>query len=277
MRFYKTTLFAISAVFIAITATAQTKKLKDQTNNTTMTTNNKKMTVEIWSDVMCPFCYLGKQKFDNALNHFKNKDKVEVVWKSFQLNPYLKTDTNITIHEYLAREKGFSMDRAKSLNNQVAEMGKEVGLTYNFDKMIVANTFNAHRFLHYAKDQGKQNEAEDRMFKAFFTEGKNIDDTETLLALGAELGFNKDSLSAVLANGTYTKEVNADITEAQQLGIRGVPFFVFNRKYAVSGAQDSKVFLETLEKAFEEWKKDNPGAFLQIIDGKVCDVNGKCE
>jgi protein disulfide-isomerase len=232
----------------------QKEKIKSA-NNTTM---ENKMKVEIWSDVMCPFCYIGKRKFEMALAQFPQKDKVELVWKSFQLAPEIKTQPDKNIHQFLADHKGMSLEQAKRMNDHVTQLAKQVGLTYNFDKSIVANTFNAHRFAHFAKQYGKQNEAEEILFRSYFTDGKNIDDFPTLIQLGKEIGMDSDKLKTALEDGSYADDVKQDIYEGQQVGLRGVPFFLFNRKFAVSGAQDSKIFLETLEKAFEEWRKSNP-------------------
>ena len=209
------------------------------------------MQVEIWSDVMCPFCYIGKRRFEAALEQFGDKDKVQVVWKSFQLSPNMKTNPGKNINQFLAEHKGISVEDAKRMNDRVTQMAAQVGLTYNFDKAIAANSFNAHRFSHFAKQQGKQNEAEEILFAAYFTQGKNTDDLPTLLQLGEEIGLGTAALKTALENESYAEDVRADIYEAQQIGVSGVPFFVFNRKYAVSGAQDSKTFLQALEKAAE--------------------------
>lgn len=235
------------------------------------------MKVEIWSDVMCPFCYLGKHKFENALNQLAEKEHIEVEWKSFQLQPDLKTDTSISIDEYLAREKGFPIERARQMNHQLARSGKELGLEYNFDKAVVANTFKAHNLLHFSKEQGKQNETEEKLFEAFFSAGKNIDDIPTLLEIGKDIGLRTDGLKEVLENEAYADKIHEDIYEAQQIGVRGVPFFVFDRKYGVSGAQETSVFLQTLEKAFGEWKKDHPGAFMETMEGPSCTPDGACD
>ncbi len=235
------------------------------------------MKIEIWSDVMCPFCYIGKRKFEQAMAQFPHKDKVQVVWKSFQLSPDMQTDTGKNIHEFLAAHKGISLQEAKKMNDYVTQMAKQVGLTYDFDKSVVANSFNAHRFAHFAKQHGKQEDAEELLFRSYFTDGKNIDDYATLIQLGNEIGLDANALKAVLENGSYADAVRADILEAQQLGMRGVPFFVMNRKYAVSGAQESKSFLEMLEKSFAEWQRENPGAMLEVMDGKTCTPDGKCD
>lgn len=204
---------------------------------------------------MCPFCYIGKKRFDDALAQFEHKDNVEIVWKSFMLSPELKTDPSKNINQFLAEHKGISLEEATGMNDYVTNMAAQAGLTYDFSKAVVANSFNAHRFSHFAKQYGKQNEAEEKLFAAYFTEGKNIDDAETLMAMAAELGLDVTKLANVMGSGAYAKDVMADIDEAQELGIRGVPFFVLNRKYAISGAQETAVFLDTLQKAFAEETK----------------------
>jgi len=222
-----------------------------------MNSIQNKMKVEIWSDFMCPFCYIGKRKFEKALIEFPDRDNIQLVWKSYQLAPDMKTTLGKTIHQYLSEHKGFSLDEAKGMNDHVTKMAAKVGLTYNFDKSIVANSFNAHRFSHFAKQKGKQNEAEEKLFQAYFTEGKNIDDFDTLTQLGMELGLDAKEIRTALENGMYADDVISDIEEARQLGVQGVPFFVFDRKYAVSGAQETQVFIQTLNKSYTEWSTVN--------------------
>jgi predicted DsbA family dithiol-disulfide isomerase len=137
-------------------------------------------------------------------------------------------------------------------------MAAQSGLSYNFDKAIPANTFNAHRLLHFAKQNGKQNEMEEALFKAYFSDGKNIDDAQTLMSIANDLNLDTRALAQTMGSNAFAEDVVADIEEAQQLGVRGVPFFVFNRKYAVSGAQDPDAFLQTLEAAYEEWRAEHP-------------------
>ena len=210
------------------------------------------MKVEIWSDVMCPFCYIGKRKFEHALEQFAHKDQVEVVWKSFQLNPEMKTEAGKNINQYLAEVKGWSLEKAKEMNNYVSNIAREVGLTYHLDKAVVANSFDAHRFSHLAKKQGLQNEAEEKLFQAYFTDGKNTADHQTLVQLGTEIGMDATETSTVLSGNEFSDEVKHDIYEAQQVGVRGVPFFVLGEKYAISGAQESATFLQALNKTWEE-------------------------
>jgi len=209
------------------------------------------MKVEIWSDVMCPFCYIGKRNFELALKEFPQKEQVEIEWKSFQLNPAMVTDPSKNINEFLAEHKGISVAQAKQMNDRVTEMAREVGLHYDFDKAIVANSFDAHRLSHFAKKHGVQNAVEELLFKAYFTEGKNTADHEILIAIAVEAGLNSEEARTMLASNQFADDVNNDIYEAQQVGARGVPFFVFDYKYAVSGAQPSELFLQVLNRASE--------------------------
>ena len=233
------------------------------------------MKVEIWSDVMCPFCYIGKRRFENALQQLPFRDEIDIEWKSFQLDPSMQHEPGKTIHQYLAERKGFSVQKAKELNDQVTGMAAAEGLTYDFDKAIVANSFDAHRFSHLAARHSKGDAAEESLFKAYFSEGKNIADHETLTQLGINIGLDGSEVKQALEGDAYTQEVQQDIADATTLGIRGVPFFVIDRKYAVSGAQSTEVFLQALDRSFTEWKKDNNQ--LTTIQGEVCSTDGDCK
>ncbi|GAB2688765.1 DsbA family oxidoreductase [Mucilaginibacter koreensis] len=230
------------------------------------------MKIEIWSDIQCPFCYIGKRRFEQALTEFEHRDEVDIQWKSFQLNPDLVTNTNININEYLAEAKGWTIDYAAQLNQQVTEMAAEVGLEYHMDDAVVANTFTAHQFAHAADENGKGNEAQELLFKAYFHEGKNIADTNVLIDIGEQLNLNTDTLRKDLAENIYADAVRRDMYEAQVLNIRGVPFFVLNDKYAVSGAQPSAVFLQALEKAYAEGLP----ALQADQEGNACATDGEC-
>lgn len=246
-------------------------------NTEAQNTNKEKMKVEVWSDVVCPFCYIGKTHFDEALAQFAEKENIEFVWKSFQLNPDLKTNLDQTLYEHLSESKGISVEQAEGMGIHAALMGKAAGIELNFDKSVVANSFNAHRLIHFAKANGKQQEMKSRLFKAYFTEGKNIDDNETLIALAEEIGMDVEKAKAVLESDKYAADVNDDINESQQLGVKGVPFFVFDRKYAISGAQPPEAFLETLQKSFAEWREANPTVKLQVSEGPSCEPNKACD
>lgn len=216
-----------------------------------------KFKIEIWSDILCPFCYIGKRKLEKALETFEGKEFLEIDWRSYQLDPDATSQKGLDVYDYLAERKGQTRDWSIKMHQQVANTAKEVGLDYNFDKAIIANSYNAHRLIHLAKKYNLGDKAEETIFKAYFTEGKDIADKATLLALGKELGLNEDEINEVLNSDKYGAEVKADIEEAQNIGVRGVPFFVMDRAYAVSGAQPVEVFTETLEKSFEGWKNKN--------------------
>ncbi|WP_454801525.1 DsbA family oxidoreductase [Mucilaginibacter phyllosphaerae] len=234
------------------------------------------MKIEIWSDVMCPFCYIGKRRFEDALQQFVHKNEVEIEWKSFQLNPNMVTNPAININQYLADAKGWTLDYAQQMNNHVTQMAAEVGLTYHMDNAVVANSFKAHRFTHLAKKHQLGDAAEEALFKAYFTEGKNVDDTDTLIELGISIGLEAETTRQVLTTDAYADDVRHDIAEAQYLGISGVPFFVMNNKYGVSGAQAVPVFAQTLEKAYEEWSSEQGKPKLDIIEGQACGPDGDC-
>lgn len=234
------------------------------------------MKVEIWSDVMCPFCYIGKRRFEAALQQFPEKDKVQVEWKSFQLDPALVKVTGQSIHEYLAERKGMSIEQAKELNDQVSQMAAEAGLQYNFDKAVVANSFDAHRFSHFASARGKGDAAEEALFHAYFTQGQDISDKDTLVELGTAIGLDAGELRSALNGNAYADEVRKDIEVAAQLGARGVPFFVLDRKYAVSGAQPERTFISALNQAYTEWERTQWKPLADIAEGEVCTPDGDC-
>lgn len=231
------------------------------------------MKVEIWSDVVCPFCYIGKRKFEKALEGFGPKEKVEVVWRSFQLDPDLQPVPGMSVHEYLGKRKGGTTADGKRMNDQMAEMAKEVGLHYDFDKAVINNTLLAHQLLHLAKTHQKQDQMKERLFAAYYTQGQNIGDLDTLVKLGEEVGLDGTEIRAALEQQTYAQEVQEDIVRAQQVGVRGVPFYVFNNKYAVSGAQPTELFKEVLDKVWEEEKP----AILGDVTGGTCTPDGVCD
>ncbi len=215
------------------------------------------MKVEIWSDVMCPFCYIGKRKFEAALAQFAAKNLVEVEWKSFQLQPDLKTDATKNTVEHLAETKGWPLLYAQQMTQQVTDMAAEVGLHYDLDKAVVANSLDAHRLSHLAKKYGVQDALEEALFKAYFTDGKNTADHAVLKQLAMSAGIPEAAIEQVLSTNAYTNEVRQDIADAQRIGVRGVPFFVMGHKYAVSGAQPVETFAETLNIAWNEWSQQH--------------------
>lgn len=216
------------------------------------------MKVEIWSDIMCPFCYIGKRKFEAALNSLPEKDAIEVVWRSFQLNPGLQYQPGKDSYTYLAEIKGQTREWSVQVHQSLTETAKNVGLDYNFDITKITNSFDAHRVIQLAKKYNLTNEIEERFFKAYFIEGELMSDHATLIRLASEVGLSKDEVSQVLESNQYAEEVKNDGAEAKKMGANGVPFFVMNRKYSVYGAQDTAVFLKTIQKSYYDWKNDKP-------------------
>jgi predicted DsbA family dithiol-disulfide isomerase len=234
------------------------------------------MKVDIWSDIRCPFCYIGKRKFETALAKFPSKDKLELEWHSFELDPGMKTQTGTNVYDYLARRKNISRESSVQLHGQVTETARQVGLTYNFDRAVIANSFDAHRLIQLAKHNGLGDAAEERLFKAYFTEGKDISDHLTLIILGDEIGLNGKLVKQMLDGDAFADEVRYDEKQARESGINGVPFFVFNDRYGVSGAQQPEVFLQTLEKAWQEYEKENPGTSGVTANEATCLAGDNC-
>lgn len=232
------------------------------------------MKINIWSDIRCPFCYIGKRKFEAALERFPHKDKVEVIWRSFQLDPNLKTRTDISTYDYFAEIKGQTREEAIQMHQYVSEVAGKVGLRFDFDNAIVANSFNAHRLIQFARTEGLGDEAEELLFRSHFTEGKNIDDKEVLLQIGISLGLGETAVKEVLESDAYAKEVQEDELRARAIGVRGVPFFVFNDKNAISGAQSPEVFLDTLLKSWEQYEQEDKS--LSMVEGQSCSTDGTC-
>lgn len=229
------------------------------------------MKVQIWSDVMCPFCYIGKKNFEAALEKLPFKDEVEVEWKSYQLDPELnETSGSKTINEYLAERKGMPIAQIEQMQMRIKDMGKQVGIGFNIENAIVANTFPAHKLIHFAAKSNKANDAEELLFHAYFIDGKNVADHEVLVNIAEELGLDTDQAQYVLNSDTLDYEVKQDILEARNIGVSGVPFFVLNDKYALSGAQPIDLFVEALTQTYNETNSNNSA------EGNSCTIDG-CE
>nr|WP_294861702.1 DsbA family oxidoreductase [uncultured Fluviicola sp.] len=205
------------------------------------------MKIEIWSDIMCPFCYIGKRHLEAALSAFPD-EQFEIEWKSFQLDPNIIPQPDKNVYEYLAERKGISVQESKEMHAGVVARAAEVGLDYHFEKAVVSNSFDAHRLIQLAKTKGLGDVMEETFFKAYFTDGRDLNDAATLTELCIGVGLNELDVKAVLEEeDLFANSVKSDISEAQQIGVRGVPFFVFDRKYAISGAQPIEHFEETIQ------------------------------
>ncbi len=207
--------------------------------------------VEIWSDVVCPFCFLGKKNFEAAVKAYGGTSKIEYVWRSFELDPSSAKSQKISIYDVLARKYGRTIEWAKETNKRLVESGKAVGIDFNFDAIVPTNSFDAHRLMQFARTENKQNEVAELLFKSYFCDGKDIADHSVLLSLATQAGLSTDRAKQVLESAEFTNEVRGEESEAQELGLSGVPAFVINRKYLVSGAQPVEAFLEVFKESEE--------------------------
>ena len=211
------------------------------------------MKVEVWSDVVCPWCYIGKRRFEQALARFAHRDRVDVVWKAFELDPSRhSSDTGGGHAERLAVKYGRTVPQAQEMLDSMTAAGAAEGLAFCFDLAHASNTFDAHRVLHLAGEHGVQDAVKERLLQAHFSEGEPVGDHEVLVRLGAEAGLNAAEVRAVLADGRYADDVRAEQSEATALGINGVPFFVIDRRYGISGAQSPDVLLQAMEQAWSQ-------------------------
>ncbi|MDF2904451.1 MAG: protein disulfide isomerase [Bacillus sp. (in: firmicutes)] len=226
------------------------------------------MKIEVWSDFACPFCYIGKRRLEEALAQFPHKDQVEVDFKSFELDPNSPKNIEMSIHEVLAAKYRMSLDQAKKTNEGMAQQASTLGLTYNFDTMIPTNTFDAHRLTKFAKDHGKEAEVTEALLYAYFTESKHIGDLETLADIAEGSGLNRnEALNVLLDETSYANDVRVDEALAQQFQITGVPFFIINQKYSISGAQPTETFVNALQRI---WDEESASPILKDLspDGK---------
>ncbi|WP_226036618.1 DsbA family oxidoreductase [Aquibacillus saliphilus] len=231
------------------------------------------MKIEVWSDFVCPFCYIGKRRLEMALDQFPDKDQVEVEFKSFELDPNAPKYTEQGIYQSLAAKMGTSEEQVREMNKGIIRQAADIGLTYNFDDMKTTNTFDAHRLAKLAKTLGKENELTENLLKSYFTDSKNVGDIETLADVAEASGINRNKALEVLKDDTsFANEVRSDERMAQQIGATGVPYFVVNQKYAISGAQPLETFTSALEKVWEEEKPKVKFEELSIDNGNgaVC-------
>jgi len=207
------------------------------------------MRVDIWSDLVCPWCYVGKRRFERALVRFDHRDEVEVVYRSFQLNPAAPRDTTSSRSEMLMRKYRRSPDQVVEMNARMTQTAAAEGLEFNLEGTLTGNTFDAHQLVHIAHAHGLQDAAVERLFRAYFTEQQSVFDQQTLVNLGADAGLNRDEVAAALRDNRYALAVDADIDIAHRLGVSGVPFYVINDRYGISGAQAPEAFLDVLQRA----------------------------
>ena len=223
------------------------------------------MQIEIWSDVVCPWCYIGKRRLESALEHFEHADEVEVVWRSFQLDPAAPREATEGIAEHLGAKYGGGVAAGRQMIDRVSEVAAQEGLVFSYHDAQRASTVDAHRLLHLALAEGGpalQGELKERLLAAYFTEAQNPADHAVLTRVAVAAGLPEDRVSQVLGSDEHADEVEADVAQATAYGAGGVPFFVVDRKYGVSGAQPAEVFTQVLERA---WADSQP--LLQVAGG----------
>ncbi|TVX93844.1 DsbA family oxidoreductase [Paenibacillus agilis] len=233
------------------------------------------MQIEIWSDYMCPFCYIGKKRLETALQQFEHRDQVELAYRSFELDPHAPRNLNQRVVEMLAAKYGMSIEKASAMQNQVAEQALTVGLTFNFDSMIHTNTRDAHRLTRYASNRGKGAQMTERLFYAAFTESLHVGDRAVLTNLAVEIGLDREEVTQLWESDEYVQEVLAEEQRAQAMGVRGVPYFLVDGKLVVSGAQSSEHFAEALQYAWQHREQSKEVASNEESTGLGC-VDGTC-
>lgn len=210
------------------------------------------MNIDVWSDIVCPWCYIGKRRLETALSRFEHRDKVTLTWRSYQLSPDAPKVATETTLQMLARKYGVSTEEAEAMQTRVRDVAAQEGLQYRLDLTRSENSLDAHRLLHLAREHGKQDALKEHLFAGYFLEGASIGDADTLLRMATDAGLDKNAAAQVLAGDQHADAVRADIAQARAIGVQGVPFFVLGGRYGLSGAQPADTLLQALSKAWDE-------------------------
>lgn len=226
----------------------------------------KQLKVQIWSDVVCPWCYIGKRRFEAALEQFDGD--VEVEWKSFELNPGAPQSYDKPLDEQLASKYRTSPEGARRMIDQMSDRAAEEGLDFDLIHAQGGNTLDAHRLIHFAAERGKGDQMKERLLSAYMTERKPISERSTLTELAGEVGLDGEQVSAMFATDEFEQAVRDDEEQARQIGVRGVPFFLVGGQYGVSGAQSPDALVDVLERARKELGPQ------ELETGVVCDEDG---
>lgn len=238
-----------------------------------------KMTIDIWSDIACPFCFIGKKKLEMALSETTFADQVELIWHSYELGPELpKKADGRSYYQYLSDNYGVTIERARQMTQKTVDLGASVGLKLDYDRLVVANTFDALRLVKLAADNGLATVMEEALFQAYFTDGKDVSDHRELLAIAKEVGLSTAKTEQMLQGTSYEQDVRADIKRAEELNVDFVPWYQFNGKQVVEGSIEVAAYLEVLQTAYAEWSGDEAanGGDDSIIQGQSCTIDGIC-
>ena len=217
------------------------------------------MKIEIWSDIACPWCYVGKRRFEQALQQFEHAGDVEVTWRSFELDPHAPRTHAESQDELLAKKYGMPVEKARAMNERMTAEARKEGLDFHLDRVKVGNTFDAHRLVHLAAESGRADAMKERLMRAYFTEGEAVGDPDTLVRLGAEVGLGEGRVREIVNGDAYANDVRTDEERARSFGISGVPFFAIDERFGVSGAQPADVLLGALRQAYEEVEATRAG------------------
>ncbi len=231
-----------------------------------------RLRIDVWSDVACPWCYVGKRRLEGALRDFPHADQVDVVWHAFELDPGApkERDPSVSHAERLAKKYGMSVAQAQQNSERLRGIARAEGLSFDFDRIRSGNMFDAHRLIHLGRERGLQDAVKERFLKAYFEEGELLSDAQTLSRLATEAGLNEREVADVIASDQFASEVRADEARAHELGISGVPCFVFDERYAVSGAQPAQLLLSALHQAWDEREAGG----VELAEGASCGPDG---
>ena len=240
----------------------------------------EKMRIDIWSDIACPYCYIGKRKLEKALNEFSHADEVELVWHSYELNPSLKKEPlGISFYEYFAKNHEVSVDEAKEMLGEMTKLANDEGLDYHFEKLIITNTSDALRLVKLAKKYGLADNTEELLFRAYFVEGKNVSDRKTLLEIGIKVGLKEFEIIELLDSDEFLDEIQKDIRYSEdELNLEYIPFYRFNNKDIIEGSLPVEKYLSVLIESYNDWKANgvSSGKGGNRSNGKACSADGVC-
>ena len=238
-----------------------------------------KMKIEVWTDIMCPYCYLGKLNYEKALRQFDHADEIELEWKAFQLDPNLPDKgKGYPVKEYLINSAGYPEEGIKSMYENLKKLADEAGVEFNLPNALAANTHDAHRLIKLASKRGLDSAVLMKLSKAYFEEAKDYSDWDLLNSIGKQVGLDKDEIVSMLESDEYSYEIKQDIQEAGNLGFDTVPTFLMDRRQALIGSEPVEMFLKVLNKSYDAWKNRNSEEVKpEIIKGQSCSIDGTCD
>jgi len=241
----------------------------------------EKMIIKIWSDIACPYCYIGKRRMEAALKQFPHTDEIELEWHSYELNPDLpKGALDKNIYQYMAQQFNTTEEEQKRSMQGLVSLAKSIGLDYNFDNLIVTNTNDALRLIKLANIYHRANEAEEILFKAYFTDGKNISNKDVLIELGTDIGLSEIEIIDMLSGDTFINDIKEDVIYSEEkLNLQYIPFYLFNNKDVIQGSLTVDEYMEVLTKSYNDWKQHgvaSPDDKGDRISGKACSIDGVC-